>query len=126
MCLSINLVQLALAALRKSNEVHGVFDFERYLGSILSHQHPAHTISELTVPLNAIDFLASKLETPTAADMKHVDRKLKSCRDPGSHDNSKKRKHRSRESSNAMHNMPSALYVLPHNFGSLTSYIVWF
>ncbi|XP_059658319.1 uncharacterized protein LOC132304581 [Cornus florida] len=77
---------LALAALRKSNEVHGVFDFERYLGSILSHQHPAHTISELTVPLNAIDFLASKLETPTAADMKHVDRKLKSCRHPGSHD----------------------------------------
>ncbi|XP_059655236.1 cyclin-H1-1-like [Cornus florida] len=101
--------QLALAALRKSNEVHGVFDFERYLGSILSRQHPAHTISELTVPLNAIDFLASKLETPTAADMKHVDRKLKSCRDPGSHDKSKKRKHRSRESSNAMHNMPSAL-----------------
>ena len=28
----------------------------------------------------------SKLETPTAKDMKHIDRKLKACRDPGSSD----------------------------------------
>uniref|UniRef100_A0A5B6ZWE4 Cyclin-H1-1 n=1 Tax=Davidia involucrata TaxID=16924 RepID=A0A5B6ZWE4_DAVIN len=98
--------QLALAALNRSNEVHGVLDFERYLRSILSRQHPTHTISELTVSLNAIDSLVSKLETPTAADMKHVDRKLKSCRDPGSHDKSRKRKHRSKESSNEMQNMP--------------------
>ena len=28
----------------------------------------------------------SKLETPTATDMKHIDRKLKSCRDPSSHE----------------------------------------
>lgn len=28
----------------------------------------------------------SKLETPTSKDVKHIDRKLKSCLDPGSHD----------------------------------------
>ncbi|KAL7002964.1 hypothetical protein U1Q18_004124 [Sarracenia purpurea var. burkii] len=92
--------QLALAALRKSNEVHGVLDFQRYLEDVLSGQNSTHTISELTVSLNAIDSLVTKLETPTATDMKHIDRKLKSCRDPSSHDKSKKRKHRSKESSN--------------------------
>ncbi|XP_057511201.1 cyclin-H1-1 [Actinidia eriantha] len=95
--------QLALAALRKSNEVHGVLDLERYLESLLSRQHSTHTISELTVSLNAIDSLVSKHETPTATDMKHIDRKLKSCRDPSSHEKSKKRKHRSKETSNPLH-----------------------
>ncbi|KAI5658795.1 hypothetical protein M9H77_27588 [Catharanthus roseus] len=94
--------QLALAALRRSNAVHRVFDFERYLTSVLSRQNPAHTISELTVTMNAVDSLVSKLETPTSKDVKHIDRKLKSCLDPSSHDKSKKRKHRSKESSNDM------------------------
>ncbi|XP_052208933.1 cyclin-H1-1 isoform X2 [Diospyros lotus] len=96
--------QLALAALRKSNAVHMVLDFERYLWSILSRQHSSstHPISELTVSLNAIDSMVNKLETPTAADMKHIDRKLKSCRNPSSHDKSKKRKHRSKEGSNQL------------------------
>lgn len=89
--------QLALAALRRSNQVLGVLDFERYLQSLLSRQHPTHTISELIVSLNAIDSAVGKLITPSASDMKHIDRKLKSCRDPGSLDKSKKRKHRSRE-----------------------------
>ncbi|KVI11813.1 Cyclin C/H/T/L [Cynara cardunculus var. scolymus] len=89
--------QLALAALRRSNEEHQVVDFERYLDSILSRQHPAHPVSELTVFLNAIDQLVNKLVTPTAADMKHIDRKLKYCRDPGSHEKYKKRKHRSKD-----------------------------
>ncbi|KAK3019411.1 hypothetical protein RJ639_004661, partial [Escallonia herrerae] len=78
--------QLALAALRRSNKVHGILDFESYLGSILSRHHPTHSNSELASSLNAIDSVVSKLVTPTAADMKHIDRKLKSCRDPGSHD----------------------------------------
>ncbi|XP_028086561.1 cyclin-H1-1 isoform X1 [Camellia sinensis] len=95
--------QLALAALRRSNEVHGILDLESYLLSLMSRQHATHSISELTVSLDAIDSLVSKLQIPTATDMKHVDRKLKSCRDPGSHDKSKKRKHRSKESSNQMH-----------------------
>ncbi|CAL5434735.1 unnamed protein product [Camellia sinensis] len=78
--------QLALAALRRSNEVHGILDLESYLLSLMSRQHATHSISELTVSLDAIDSLVSKLQIPTATDMKHVDRKLKSCRDPGSHD----------------------------------------
>ncbi|KAG5550644.1 hypothetical protein RHGRI_015555 [Rhododendron griersonianum] len=95
--------QLALAALYRANEVHGLLDFERYVGSLLSRQHDTHSISELTVSLNAIISLVSKLVTLTATDMKHVDRKLKLCRDPSSHDKSKKRKHRSKESSSDLH-----------------------
>ncbi|KAF7142640.1 hypothetical protein RHSIM_Rhsim05G0222800 [Rhododendron simsii] len=95
--------QLALAALYRANEVHGLLDFERYVGSLLSRQHDTHSISELTVSMNAIISLVTKLVTLTATDMKHVDRKLKLCRDPSSHDKSKKRKHRSKESSSEMH-----------------------
>ncbi|XP_058224885.1 cyclin-H1-1-like isoform X2 [Rhododendron vialii] len=78
---------LALAALYQANEVHGLIDFERYVGNLLSRQHDTHSISELTVSLNAIISLVSKLVTLTATDMKHVDRKLKLCQDPSSHDN---------------------------------------
>lgn len=95
--------QLALAALYRANEVHGLLDFERCLGSLLSRQHDSHSVSELTFSLNTICSLVSKLVTLTATDMKHVDRKLKLCRDPSSHDKSKKRKHRSKESSNEFH-----------------------
>lgn len=81
---TLTLVQLTLAALRKSNEVHGVIDFQRfvsyaihkhwvflphfaslaiflcrYLEIILSRQQSAHTISELIVDLNAIDALVN-------------------------------------------------------------------
>ncbi|KAK6155316.1 hypothetical protein DH2020_009564 [Rehmannia glutinosa] len=94
--------QLALAALRRSSEVHKFIDFERYLKSMISRQHPAHNISDLNLSLNAIDMLISKLETPTSKDVKHIDRKLKSCLDPSSHEKSKKRKHRSKESSTDM------------------------
>ncbi|KAL3820632.1 hypothetical protein ACJIZ3_006537 [Penstemon smallii] len=90
--------QLALASLRRSSATHKVIDFERYLKSMLSRQHPAHATSELSLSLNAIDTLINKLETPTSKDVKHVDRKLKSCLHPSSHDkSSKKRKHRSKE-----------------------------
>ncbi|TMW86232.1 hypothetical protein EJD97_021746 [Solanum chilense] len=91
--------QLALTALHRANAVHSIFDFERYLRSVLSRYQPAHAISELTGSINAIDSLIGKLLTPTSKDVKHVDRKLKSCLDPGSHDKSKKRKHRSKDSS---------------------------
>ncbi|KAK4437498.1 Cyclin-H1-1 [Sesamum alatum] len=97
--------QLALAALRRACEVHKVIDFERYLQNMLSLRHPAHGISELNLALNAIDMLINKLETPTSKDVKHIDRKLKSCLDPSSHDKSKKRKHRSKDSSTEMHDM---------------------
>lgn len=97
--------QLSLAALRRSCELHKTIDFERFLKSVHSRQHPAHGTSELNVSLNAIDGLINKLETPTSKDVKHIDRKLKSCLDPTSHEKSKKRKHRSKESSSEMHDM---------------------
>ncbi|XP_023518875.1 cyclin-H1-1 [Cucurbita pepo subsp. pepo] len=103
--------QLALAALRRSNEVHGVIDFERYLDSILSRQNSAHIISELYERFNSIDSWINKYAFPSEKDLKHINRKLKSCWGLGSNDESKKRekksKHKSKKSSNEMQNMPS-------------------
>ncbi|KAL3629519.1 hypothetical protein CASFOL_026741 [Castilleja foliolosa] len=97
--------QLALAALRRAASFHKVIDFERYVNNMLSRKHPAHNFSDLNISLNPIDTLINKLETPTSKDVKHIDRKLKSCLDPSSHDKSKKRKHRSKESSKEKHGM---------------------
>ncbi|CAI9102190.1 OLC1v1000418C3 [Oldenlandia corymbosa var. corymbosa] len=76
--------QLALAALRRSNEAHGFFEFDRYLRSILSRQSSVPSDSDINVVLDSVDTLISKLEMPTTKDVKHIDRKLKSCLDPGS------------------------------------------
>ncbi|EXC20624.1 hypothetical protein L484_027180 [Morus notabilis] len=96
--------QLALAALRSSNEVHRVIDFERYLKRILTRQNSAHTMSELIESLNAIDSWVKRYKFPSEKDLKHINRKLKSCWGLSSHDESKKRekksKHKSRKSSN--------------------------
>ncbi|XP_031092993.1 cyclin-H1-1 [Ipomoea triloba] len=97
--------QLALTALRRANKNHGILDFERYLERILARQQPTHSISDLSGLLNPIESLINKLESPSAKDVKHIDRKLKSCLDPGLHDKSKKRKHRSKDSSNEVHDM---------------------
>ncbi|PIA44557.1 hypothetical protein AQUCO_01700271v1 [Aquilegia coerulea] len=78
--------QLALAALRRSNEVHGVLDFERYLGSIISRQQSMHTSSELIESLNLIYSLLVKLKMPSSDDMKPIDRKLRYCLDPSLQD----------------------------------------
>ncbi|XP_059439115.1 cyclin-H1-1 [Corylus avellana] len=103
--------QLALASLRSSNEVHGVLDFERYLRSILSRQSSAHTISELIESLSAIDSWVRRYKFPSEKDLKHINRKLRSCWGLGSHDESKKRekksKHKSKKSSNETQNMQS-------------------
>ncbi|XP_038883649.1 cyclin-H1-1 isoform X1 [Benincasa hispida] len=102
--------QLALAALRRSNEVHGVIDFESYLDSILSRQNSAHTISELYERINSIESLVNRYAFPSEKDLKHINRKLKSCWGLGSNDESKKRekksKHKSKKSSNEMQKMP--------------------
>lgn len=91
--------QLALAGLRRSNEVHRIVDFERYLDSIFSRQRSSHSKSELVQSLTAIDSLVKKLKIPTAKDMRHIDRKLKNCWDPSSQDETKKREKRSKHKS---------------------------
>ncbi|RZC55364.1 hypothetical protein C5167_014209 [Papaver somniferum] len=104
--------QLALAALRKANDVHTVVDFPRYLEHVYSLQHSNHIISELIECLNAIDYLVMKLKIPTAKDMRHTDRKLKSCLDPSSQEDSKKRekksKHKSRKTSSTAYGVPAS------------------
>ncbi|EHA8587605.1 Cyclin-H1-1 [Cocos nucifera] len=158
--------QLALAALRRSNEVHRVFDFERYLESIFSRQRSSHSISQLNELMKTIDFMSwydyldgliilemtsymklllletalfsrklhsyqipesslvsksfllelGKLKIPSTKDMRHIDRKLKSCWDPSPQDESKKRekksKHKSKRTASEMQGAPAEVYVL--------------
>ncbi|CAM8894671.1 unnamed protein product [Rhodiola kirilowii] len=91
--------QLALAALRRSNNLHRVVDFESYLTRILARQNFAHTLSELMEALDAIDIWTAKHYIPTAEELKRIDRKVKSCLDPSSHDKSKKREKKSKHKS---------------------------
>ncbi|XP_057424261.1 cyclin-H1-1 isoform X2 [Lotus japonicus] len=103
--------QLALAALRNSNALHKVVDFDSYLRSIFSRQNSMHTMSELIESFNAIDSWVRKYKTPSEKELKHINRKLKSCWGHGSHDESKKRekksKHKSKKSSHEAQNVPS-------------------
>ncbi|KAF3794792.1 Cyclin-H1-1 [Nymphaea thermarum] len=73
--------QLALAALRKSNEVLKVLDFDRYLDNIFSRQHE-QSCYELEETLNAIESLMKDVKIPAAKEMRHIDRKLKCCWNP--------------------------------------------
>ncbi|CAA7024708.1 unnamed protein product [Microthlaspi erraticum] len=97
--------QLALAALRIANGALGVVDFDRYLENIVSQPNYEHTASELTKFLDDIESLVKNYKYPSEKDMKHINRKLKSCLGhSSSHDDSKKRekrsKHKSHRSSN--------------------------
>ncbi|XP_077244011.1 cyclin H;1 isoform X2 [Tasmannia lanceolata] len=106
--------QLALAALHRSNEVHRILDFERYLESIFSRQRFAHTKSALNESFNVIDSWERKLKIPSAKDMRHIDRKLKNCWDPSSQDEGKKRekrsKHKSKRTSSEMLAVPTGSF----------------
>ncbi|KAH1203235.1 Cyclin-H1-1 [Glycine max] len=103
--------QLALAALSNSNALHRVIDFDSYLRGIFSHENSMHTMSELSESLNAIDSWVRKYKSPSEKELKHINRKLKSCWGHSSHDEGKKRekksKHKSKKSSNEAQNMSS-------------------
>ncbi|KAL5146069.1 Cyclin-H1-1 [Glycine soja] len=103
--------QLALAALRNSNALHRVIDFDSYLRGIFSRENSMHTMSELSESLDAIDSWVRKYKSPSEKELKHINRKLKSCWGHHSHDEGKKRekksKHKSKKSSNEAQNMPS-------------------
>ncbi|KAL1341526.1 hypothetical protein HN51_028013 [Arachis hypogaea] len=102
--------QLALAALRSSVALHQVIDFDSYLSSLFSRQNSTHTMSELIEALNTIDSLVMKYKFPSDKELKHINRKLKSCWGQSSHDEGKKRekksKHKSKKSSSEAHNAP--------------------
>lgn len=97
--------QLALAALRNSNKVQRVVDYESYSSSILSRQNSGHIISDLTENLDTIESWVMKYKFPSEKDMKHINRKLKSCWGHGSHDESKKREKKSKHKSKSSHGM---------------------
>ncbi|CAF1920869.1 BnaC02g39780D [Brassica napus] len=92
--------QLALAALRIANGVLEVVDFDRYLENIVSQPNSEHTTSELIKLLDEIEYLVKNYKYPSEKDMKHINRKLKSCLGhSSSHDESKKREKRSKHKS---------------------------
>ncbi|XP_052730878.1 cyclin-H1-1 isoform X2 [Vigna angularis] len=103
--------QLALAALGNSNALHNVIDFDSYLESIFQGQNSMHTMAELAESLHAIDSCVKKYKIPSEKELKHINRKLKSCWGHSSHDEGKKRekksKHKSKRSSNEAQNMAS-------------------
>ncbi|GMI79327.1 cyclin H;1 [Hibiscus trionum] len=101
--------QLALAALRSANEMHRVLDFEGYLRSVLARQNSEESVLQFIESLNAIDVWVTKYKFPTEKDMKHINRKLKSCGCHSSHDDKKreKKRHKSHKSSNEAQNGPS-------------------
>ncbi|XP_031490128.1 cyclin-H1-1 isoform X2 [Nymphaea colorata] len=90
--------QLALAALRKSNEVLKVLDFDRYLDNIFSRQHE-QSCYELDETLNAIESLMKDVKIPAAKEMRHIDRKLKCCWNPSLQEESKRREKKSKHKS---------------------------
>ncbi|XP_010546709.1 PREDICTED: cyclin-H1-1 isoform X2 [Tarenaya hassleriana] len=96
--------QLALAALRMANGIVGAVYFDRYLENIVARPNSGHTVSELTNLLDAIESLVKNYKFPSEKDMKHINRKLKSCLGHSAHDESRKRekksKHKSHRSSN--------------------------
>ncbi|CAA7402209.1 unnamed protein product [Spirodela intermedia] len=103
---------LALAALYKSNETHRALNFESYLDSLMSRRSSLTGAGELIESVKTINALVDKLRIPTAHDMKHIDRKLKSCLDPGSLDEKKREKrskHKSKKASTEAQAAPSAV-----------------
>jgi len=92
-------VQLALAALHKSNDILKVFNFERYLETIFSRQHSDCTVEQFVQSIKSIHYLVDQLKIPTVKDMRHVDRKLKHCWDRSSHDEHKKKEKKSKHKS---------------------------
>ncbi|CAN1219890.1 CYCH1-1 [Linum perenne] len=99
--------QLALAALRNANEVHGVVDFESYIHNILIRQSSEHTVSDFFVILDSVNSWVQKYKFPTEKDMKHINRKLKSCWGDDSKKREKKSKHKSHKSSHDSRHAPA-------------------
>eukprot|EP00252_Welwitschia_mirabilis_P005313 TRINITY_DN15818_c0_g1_i1.p1 TRINITY_DN15818_c0_g1~~TRINITY_DN15818_c0_g1_i1.p1 ORF type:complete len:333 (+),score=72.01 TRINITY_DN15818_c0_g1_i1:456-1454(+) len=90
--------QIALAALRRVNKERHLVDLNRYISLAFSKQNTTHSNTELFHFLNGIDTLVED-RMPKAEDMKRIDRKLKHCRNPGLHDESRKREKKSKHKS---------------------------
>uniref|UniRef100_A0A0E0EUQ4 Cyclin-H1-1 n=1 Tax=Oryza meridionalis TaxID=40149 RepID=A0A0E0EUQ4_9ORYZ len=104
--------QLALAALHKSNDMHKILNFERYLESVFSRQHSDCPIEQFVGSINMINYLVDQLKIPTPKDMRHIDRKLKHCLDPSSHDEHKKKEKKSKHKSKRAANEAQLLQLI--------------
>ncbi|XP_039168098.1 cyclin-H1-1-like isoform X3 [Eucalyptus grandis] len=62
----------------------------RYLENMLIRQNSIHSSTELIQHLNVIDSSVRTYKFPSEKDMKHINRKLRSCWGLSSHDDSKK------------------------------------
>ncbi|CAN1219895.1 CYCH1-1 [Linum perenne] len=102
--------QLALAALRNANEVHGVVDFESWVCIRERDLDVFPSIIEAKSFMQVLFLQVQKYKFPTEKDMKHINRKLKSCWGDD-HGSSKKRekksKHKSHKSSHDSRHAPA-------------------
>ncbi|CAN1219891.1 CYCH1-1 [Linum perenne] len=103
--------QLALAALRNANEVHGVVDFESWVCIRERDLDVFPSIIEAKSFMQVLFLQVQKYKFPTEKDMKHINRKLKSCWGDDCHGSSKKRekksKHKSHKSSHDSRHAPA-------------------
>lgn len=96
-CLLFPPGQLAIAAMRSSNLEKKAIDFDnRYLKNIADRPHKKHSYSELIEGINAIDQMLEAARSLNEGDVKHIDRKLKYCRNPHLQDDSKKRERKTK------------------------------
>lgn len=95
-CLLFPPGQLAIAAMRSSNLEKKAIDFDKYLKNIADRPHKKHSYSELIEGINAIDQMLEAARSLNEGDVKHIDRKLKYCRNPHLQDDSKKRERKTK------------------------------
>ncbi|KAG0574966.1 hypothetical protein KC19_VG306500 [Ceratodon purpureus] len=86
--------QLALAALRIANQEEPKVDLDGYLQDLPEHKRLQHSCVELMAKLDAIQLLVKESKQPLEAEVRHIDRKLKYCRNPSLQDEAKGKRER--------------------------------
>ncbi|BBM99083.1 cyclin H [Marchantia polymorpha subsp. ruderalis] len=90
--------QLAMAALRRANEVDKKVDLKRYMEGIVHRLETKHSLLELETAMEAIDkAVGNSIHVVEADDVKCIDKKLKRCRNPGLQDELKKRERKGKQ-----------------------------
>lgn len=86
--------QLALAALRIANQEEPRVDFDGYLQALPEHKRLQQSYAELIAKLDEIQSLVKGTKQPLEAEVRHIDVKLKYCRNPRLQDEAKGKRER--------------------------------
>lgn len=88
--------QIAIATLQSANLEEKTIDFDKYLKNVADRQQKRKSLSELMDCISAINQMLKDARPLNEADVKHIDRKLKYCRNPQLQDDSKKRERKTK------------------------------